>query len=140
MRETVGSEVANIKFSISFLNLIPQTMRDRIPGYDVLSKPVPGLNFLDQNLAPESKFGAKRQRRNIDIELEQSEKQKTTGPTILNGELVRGKTTSFAIQDVDFAIDENTLVVGQPIVGRLAKATLKTYPNGQWRAVSISMS
>lgn len=143
MAEVSNNNVENTKFSISFLNLIPQTMRERIPGYEVLAKPVPGLNFLDHGWERQKRYRQNpRLKTRPPVKQDTPNPQKQTAPsaTVLSGELLRGKTTSFSIDSVDFAIDENTMIVGQPVLGRYAKVTLKPYPNGSWRAVSISVA
>lgn len=143
MAEVTSNNVENTKFSISFLNLIPQTMREMIPGYEVLAKPVPGLNFLDHAWEKQKRIRQNpRLKTRPAVKQETPSQQKNVSPsaTILSGELLRGKTTSFSIDSIDFAIDENTMIVGQPILGRYAKVTLKPYPNGSWRAVSISVN
>ncbi len=138
----------NSSFSLSFINLIPDTVKNKIPGYEVLTKPLPGLDFLDQSFDAnifEPKFKVKHRATRKSIS-----KKKVSKDTKLEekpirhsmnhiGELEKGTSTAYSIAGIDFIIDERTFVIGGLAIGKQVKVALKPLPGAQLKAISISV-
>jgi hypothetical protein len=135
------TQTKEMDFSITFLNRIPDNIKAKIPGYSVLTMPLPGLSFLDFPIATENKqmkagAGKKTSRRTTGKKV----KAKTYTPVkslTLQGELKAGRNARFCVNEIEFACDETAFVVGEPQIGKTAKVTLKRTKTGGWKAASV---